>query len=68
MIIYQYLFFRGIIVLEVRGFAAASSAALVVVLCYSTLETQIQKENKALDLAAYVLLFPKLFPIVVIYS
>ncbi|XP_076168708.1 uncharacterized protein LOC143147381 isoform X2 [Ptiloglossa arizonensis] len=40
---------RGIIVLEVRGFAAASSAALVVVLCYSTLEAQIQKENKASD-------------------
>ncbi|XP_012269096.2 uncharacterized protein LOC105693623 [Athalia rosae] len=40
------LLFWGIIVLEVRGFAAASSAALVVVLCYSTLEAQAQKDNK----------------------
>ncbi|KAG6801522.1 hypothetical protein HZU73_03097 [Apis mellifera caucasica] len=51
VIVFNILFW-GIIVLEVRGFAAASSAALVVVLCYSTLETQVQKENKALDLAA----------------
>ena len=36
---------RSIIILEVRGFAAASSAALVVVLCYSTLESQIPKEK-----------------------
>ncbi|XP_046607029.1 reticulophagy regulator 3-like [Neodiprion virginianus] len=41
------LLFWGIVVLEVRGFAAASSAALVVVLCYSTLETQAQKDNKS---------------------
>ncbi|OAD58650.1 hypothetical protein WN48_10534, partial [Eufriesea mexicana] len=51
VIVFNILFW-GIIVLEVRGFAAASSAALVVVLCYSTLETQVQKENKALDIAA----------------
>ncbi|XP_076168706.1 uncharacterized protein LOC143147381 isoform X1 [Ptiloglossa arizonensis] len=48
VIVFNILFW-GIIVLEVRGFAAASSAALVVVLCYSTLEAQIQKENKASD-------------------
>lgn len=46
------VFFRGIVVLEVRGFAAASSAALVVVLCYSTLEAQVQKENKTVDATA----------------
>lgn len=34
------ILFWGIVVLEVRGFAAASSAALVVVLCYSSLEAQ----------------------------
>ncbi|XP_012249326.1 uncharacterized protein LOC100749707 isoform X2 [Bombus impatiens] len=51
LIIFNILFW-GIIVLEIRGFAAASSAALVTVLCYSTLEAQIQKENKALDTAA----------------
>lgn len=34
------ILFWGFVVLEVRGFAAASSAALVIVLCYSTLETQ----------------------------
>lgn len=49
MILILCSFYRGIIVLEVRGFAAASSAALVIVLCYSTLEAQVQKENKALD-------------------
>ncbi|XP_012282516.1 reticulophagy regulator 2 [Orussus abietinus] len=41
------LLFWGIVVLEIRGFAAASSAALVVVLCYSTLEAQSRKEDKA---------------------
>lgn len=51
VIVFNILFW-GIIVLEVRGFAAASSAALVVVLCYSTLEAQVQKENKTLDSAA----------------
>ncbi|KZC13007.1 PREDICTED: protein FAM134C-like [Dufourea novaeangliae] len=50
VIVFNILFW-GIIVLEVRGFAAASSAALVVVLCYSTIEAQIQKENKASDTA-----------------
>ncbi|OXU32116.1 hypothetical protein TSAR_002957 [Trichomalopsis sarcophagae] len=34
------ILFWEFVVLEERGFAAASSAALVVVLCYSTLETQ----------------------------
>ncbi|XP_031838528.1 uncharacterized protein LOC116429576 [Nomia melanderi] len=46
VIVFNILFW-GIIVLEVRGFAAASSAALVIVLCYSTLEAHVQKENKA---------------------
>lgn len=46
------LLFWGIVVLEVRGFAAASSAALVVVLCYSTLEAQAQKDNKPTSTAA----------------
>lgn len=50
VIVFNILFW-GIIVLEVRGFAAASSAALVVVLCYSTLEAQVQKENKVPDTA-----------------
>lgn len=44
-----FFFYRGIVVLEVRGFAAASSAALVVVLCYSTLEAQVEKDYKASD-------------------
>ncbi|KAK0072796.1 hypothetical protein PV326_014108 [Microctonus aethiopoides] len=35
---------RSIVVLEVRGFAAASSAALVVVLGRSTLEARIKNE------------------------
>ncbi|XP_076242454.1 uncharacterized protein LOC143184277 [Calliopsis andreniformis] len=48
VIVFNILFW-GIIVLEVRGFAAASSAALVIVLCYSTLEAQVQKENKVVD-------------------
>lgn len=48
VIVFNILFW-GIIVLEVRGFAAASSAALVVVLCYSTLEAQVQKDNKLAD-------------------
>lgn len=48
VIVFNILFW-GIIVLEVRGFAAASSAALVIVLCYSTLEAQIQKDNRAAD-------------------
>ncbi|XP_033306039.1 uncharacterized protein LOC117208788 isoform X2 [Bombus bifarius] len=51
LIIFNILFW-GIIVLEIRGFAAASSAALITVLCYSTLEAHVQKENKALDTAA----------------
>ncbi|XP_050581457.1 reticulophagy regulator 2-like isoform X3 [Bombus affinis] len=51
LIIFNILFW-GIIVLEIRGLAAASSAALVIILCYSTLEAQVQKENKALDTAA----------------
>ncbi|XP_076671153.1 uncharacterized protein LOC143370226 [Andrena cerasifolii] len=51
VIVFNILFW-GIIVLEVRGFAAASSAALVVVLCYSTLEAQVRKENRAVDAAA----------------
>lgn len=51
LIIFNILFW-GIIVLEIRGFAAASSAALFTVLCYSTLEAHVQKENKALDTAA----------------
>ncbi|XP_048265809.1 uncharacterized protein LOC100651229 isoform X3 [Bombus terrestris] len=51
LIIFNILFW-GIIVLEIRGLAAASSAALIIILCYSTLEAQVQKENKALDTAA----------------
>lgn len=51
VIVFNILFW-GIVVLEVRGFAAASSAALVVVLCYSTLEAQVQKENKTVDATA----------------
>ncbi|XP_071872800.1 uncharacterized protein [Bombus fervidus] len=51
LIVFNILFW-SIILLEIRGFAAASSAALVTVLCYSTLEAQVQKENKALDTAA----------------
>ncbi|XP_011497481.1 PREDICTED: uncharacterized protein LOC105361888 isoform X2 [Ceratosolen solmsi marchali] len=39
------ILFWGFVVLEVRGFAAASSAALVIVLCYSTLETQEEVPN-----------------------
>nr|XP_003699253.1 PREDICTED: protein FAM134C-like [Megachile rotundata]XP_012152018.1 PREDICTED: protein FAM134C-like [Megachile rotundata] len=50
VIVFNILFW-GIIVLEVRGFAAASSAALVIVLCYSTLEAQVQRENKPVDTA-----------------
>ncbi|XP_066588710.1 reticulophagy regulator 3 [Prorops nasuta] len=46
VIVFNILFW-SIIILEVRGFAAASSAALVVVLCYSTLECQVYKESKA---------------------
>ncbi|XP_076648996.1 uncharacterized protein LOC143356850 [Halictus rubicundus] len=42
VIVFNILFW-GIIVLEIRGFAAASSAALVIVLCYSTLEAHVQK-------------------------
>lgn len=45
VIVFNILFW-GIVVLEVRGFAAASSAALVIVLCYSTFEAQVQKETK----------------------
>lgn len=48
VIVFNILFW-GIIVLEVRGFAAASSAALVIVLCYSTFEAQVQKEIKPSD-------------------
>ncbi|XP_008558820.1 reticulophagy regulator 3 [Microplitis demolitor] len=45
------ILFWGVVVLEIRGFAAASSAALVLVLCYSTLEAQVEKEqdNKSLS-------------------
>ncbi|CAG5108251.1 Similar to RETREG2: Reticulophagy regulator 2 (Homo sapiens) [Cotesia congregata] len=45
------ILFWGIVVLEIRGFAAASSAALVVVLSYSTLEAQVEKDqlNKSLS-------------------
>ncbi|XP_034949335.1 reticulophagy regulator 3-like isoform X2 [Chelonus insularis] len=46
VIVFNILFW-GIVVLEIRGFAAASSAALVVVLCYSTLESQIEKEPRS---------------------
>ncbi|XP_017888301.1 reticulophagy regulator 3-like [Ceratina calcarata] len=45
VIVFNILFW-GIVVLEVRGFAAASSAALVIVLCYSTFEAQAEKEIK----------------------
>lgn len=48
VIVFNILFW-GIVVLEVRGFAAASSAALVIVLCYTTLEAQIQKDSKLAD-------------------
>ncbi|XP_076761172.1 uncharacterized protein LOC143429403 isoform X2 [Xylocopa sonorina] len=51
VIVFNILFWV-IIVLEVHGFAAASSVALVVVLGYSTLEAQVQKENKATNTAA----------------
>ncbi|CAK9828284.1 hypothetical protein ANTRET_LOCUS5841 [Anthophora retusa] len=50
VIVFNILFW-GIIVLEVRDFAAASSVAVVVVLWCRTLEAQVQKENKALDTA-----------------
>ncbi|KAK2587518.1 hypothetical protein KPH14_003214 [Odynerus spinipes] len=40
------ILFWGIIILEIRGFAAASSAALVVVLCYRNLEAQAHEESK----------------------
>ncbi|XP_074102387.1 uncharacterized protein LOC141529646 isoform X2 [Cotesia typhae] len=45
------ILFWGIVVLEIRGFAAASSVALVVVLSYSTLEAQVEKDqlNKSLS-------------------
>ncbi|XP_015122292.1 reticulophagy regulator 3 [Diachasma alloeum] len=46
VIVFNILFW-GIVVLEIRGFAAASSAALVVILCYSTLEAQVEKEKGA---------------------
>ncbi|XP_015606792.1 uncharacterized protein LOC107273271 [Cephus cinctus] len=45
VIVFNVLFW-GIVVLEVRGFAAASSAALVVVLCYSSLEAQTKDETE----------------------
>uniref|UniRef100_A0A0C9RNR3 Fam134c protein n=1 Tax=Fopius arisanus TaxID=64838 RepID=A0A0C9RNR3_9HYME len=48
VIVFNILFW-GIIVLEIRGFAAASSAALVVILCYSTLEAQVDKEKGVSD-------------------
>ncbi|KAK9306686.1 hypothetical protein QLX08_002615 [Tetragonisca angustula] len=48
VIVFNILFW-GIVILEIRGFAAASSAALVIVLCYNTLEAQVHNENKALD-------------------
>ncbi|XP_063974829.1 reticulophagy regulator 2-like [Diachasmimorpha longicaudata] len=44
VVVFNILFW-GIVVLEIRGFAAASSAALVVILCYSTLEAQVEKEK-----------------------
>ncbi|CAL7940567.1 unnamed protein product [Xylocopa violacea] len=50
VIVFNILFWV-IIVLEVRSFAAASSAALVIVLGYNTLEAQVQKENKATNTA-----------------
>ncbi|XP_046824528.1 uncharacterized protein LOC124426644 [Vespa crabro] len=40
------ILFWGIVILEIRGFAVASSAALVVVLCYKNLEAQAYEENK----------------------
>ncbi|XP_033219134.1 reticulophagy regulator 2-like [Belonocnema kinseyi] len=44
VIVFNILFW-GIVVLEIRGFAAASSAALVIVIGYSTVENQAQKEK-----------------------
>ncbi|XP_043264507.1 reticulophagy regulator 3-like isoform X1 [Colletes gigas] len=52
VIVFNILFW-GSVVLEVRGFAAASSAALVIVLCYTTFEAQLQKEIKASDPATF---------------
>ncbi|KAJ8683235.1 hypothetical protein QAD02_019027 [Eretmocerus hayati] len=39
------ILFWGFVVLEVRGIAAASSAALVIVFCYSTLETHDEEAS-----------------------
>ncbi|XP_051176301.1 uncharacterized protein LOC127291283 [Leptopilina boulardi] len=47
VIVFNILFW-GIVVLEIRGFAAASSAVLIV-LCYSTIENQLQKEKKEIS-------------------
>ncbi|XP_043477450.1 uncharacterized protein LOC122508257 [Leptopilina heterotoma] len=47
VIVFNILFW-GIVVLEIRGFAAASSAVLIV-LCYSTVENQLQKEKKEIS-------------------